>query len=165
MIASALIAFDPTEHPVTLASIEAHLRQSLPFVCRPTQWVGHTVTIPQVRVETPVPLTIQIDANPEYVPEELNEWADEAEESGVLPVALIALLRRATARLDIQSAEHAGERHVASDHHVVLVARTDLDPQIPEVRQVLQCLAYLVQGPVLDCVNDEWLLPHTQGPA
>ena len=164
MISSALIPFDPQQHPVTLAQIEAHLRQCLDFPCRPTQWIGHSITIPQVRVETPVPLTIQIDDDPEYVPGELREFADEAEQENSLPPHFIALLRRATARMDIQSADYAGNRY-SSDRQVVVVARTDLDPLIPEVREVLQALADLVQGPVLDCVNDEWLLPRTPGSA
>ena len=155
MISAALV---PLRAPLTLDDIEEQLRQTLPYDCHRVEWVGYSITIPQIRVETPVPLTIQVDSG-DYVQEECAEMADDAADEGALSDEHLDLLRDCTARLDIQSADYDGNRQEAADGSIVIFARTDLDPATPEVRQVLLSLASLSRGPVLDCVNGEWLLP------
>jgi hypothetical protein len=164
MISAALVPFDARSNPLTLDRIEEHLRESVPFPCVPTEWVGYGATIPQLRVETPVALTIQIDEDPDYVPEELRELADEAESEDSLPADLIEFLRSATARLDIQSADYTGNQEVAADGGFVVYARSDLDPLVPEVEDVLLALSQLSGGPVLDCLNDRWILAESEQP-
>src|SRR5436853_4922826 len=99
MLAAAAIPYDPEEHDFTLKDLREHLAANLPFECMLTQWQGFEEPIPQVRVATAVPLIIQIEDDPEYVPEELAGLADEAE--GVLSEDWIQFLRRCTARLDV----------------------------------------------------------------
>jgi hypothetical protein len=107
-----------------------------------TAWEGFAGAIPQVRVATAVPLTIQIEDDPEYVPEEMAGLAEEAE--GVLSGDWIELLRRCTARLDVTEAEED----------------VQLDPTQPDVEAVLIEIARFVDGLVHDNVNGEWLVPE-----
>jgi hypothetical protein len=157
MINAALVPFDSRATPMTLDMIEAHLGKTIPYRCTRTEWVGYSLTIPQLRVETPVPLTIQIEDDPEYVPEELAEMADEAEGEAILAAEQIVFLRRATGRLGVQSADYEGNSEVDSSGNIIVHARTDLDPSFPEIQEVLHALSALSRGPVLDCVNDRWL--------
>ena len=71
MIAAAHVIFDGSNDTRDLAEILSHLQNKIPFPCSLTEWQGYSMVIPQIRVETHVPLTIQIDDDPEYVPEEI----------------------------------------------------------------------------------------------
>ena len=142
MFAAATIPYDPEEHDFTLADLREHLAASLPYECTMTEWEGFTMTIPQVRVATAVPLTIQIEDDPDYVPEELAGMAEEAE--GVLSGDWVQLLRRCAARLDVMEAEED----------------VQLDPAQPDVEAVLIEIARFVDSLVHDNVNGEWLVPE-----
>jgi hypothetical protein len=95
-----------------------------------------------VRVATAVPLTIQIEDDPDYVPDELAGLAEEGE--GVLSEDWLQLLRRSTARLDVTEADEEAR----------------LDPTQPDVEAVLIEIARFVDGLVHDNVNGEWLVPE-----
>jgi hypothetical protein len=95
-----------------------------------------------VRVGTAVPLTIQIEDDPELVPDELADLADRA--AGVLSEDWVEALRRCTARLDVQEAEEGG---------------APLDPSQPDVEAVVIEIARFVDSLAYDAVNDEWLVP------
>jgi len=142
MLAAACIPYDPEEQDFTLEDLREHLAANLPYECALTQWEGFSETIPQVRVATAVPLIIQIEDDPEYVPEELAGLAEEAE--GVLAEDWVQLLRRCTARLDVTEAEE----------------EVQLDPTQPDVEAVLIEIARFVDGLVHDNVNGEWLVPE-----
>lgn len=142
MFAAATIPYDPEELDFTLEDLRDHLTASLPYECSLTEWQGFTMTVPQVRVATAVPLTIQIEDDPEYVPEEMAGLAEEAE--GVLSGDWVELLRRCTARLDVMEAEED----------------TRLDPTHPDVEAVLVEIARFVDSLVRDNVNGEWLVPE-----
>jgi len=143
MLAAATIPYDPEEQDFTLEDLREHLAANLPFECTLTRWEGFSGTIiPQVRVATAVPLTIQIEDDPEYVPEELAGLAEEAE--GVLSGDWVQALRRCTARLDVTEAEED----------------VQLDPTQPDVEAVLIEIARFVDGLVHDNVNGEWLVPE-----
>ena len=142
MLAAACIPYDPEEHDFTLADLREHLAANLPYECALTEWEGFTTTVPQVRVATAVPLTIQIEDDPDYVPEELAGVAEEAE--GVLSDDWVQLLRRCRARLDVMEAEED----------------LQLDPTQPDVEAVLIEIARFVDGLVHDNVNGEWLVPE-----
>src|SRR3954463_7402148 len=146
MLAAACIPYDPEEQDFTLADLREHLAANLSFECTLTEWEGFTMTIPQVRVATAVPLIIQIEDDPEYVPEELAGLADEAE--GVLSDDWIEVLRRCMARLDVLEADE----------------ETRLDPTQPDVEAVLIEIARFVDGLVHDNVNGEWLVAGGEGP-
>lgn len=142
MLATATIPYDPEEQDFTLEDLREHLAANLPFECTLTRWQGFSETIPQVRVATAIPLIIQIEDDPDYVPEELAGLADEAE--GVLSEDWIQTLRRCTARLDVMEAHE----------------ETQLDPTQPDVEAVLIEIARFVDGLVHDNVNGEWLVPE-----
>lgn len=142
MLAAACIPYDPEEQGFTLEDLRDHLAANLPYECALTQWEGFSETVPQVRVATAVPLIIQIEDDPEYVPEEMAGLAEEAE--GVLAEDWVQLLRRCTARLDVTEADE----------------ETQLDPTQPDVEAVLIEIARFVDGLVHDNVNGEWLVPE-----
>lgn len=142
MFAAATIPYDPEEQDFTLEDLREHLAANLPYECTLTWWEGFSGSVPEVRVATAVPLTIQIADDPEYVPEELAGLADEAE--GVLSGDWVQLLRRCTARLDVMEAEE----------------EIQLDPTQPDVEAVLVEIARFVDGLVHDNVNGEWLVPE-----
>jgi hypothetical protein len=142
MLAAATIPYDPEEQDFTLEDLREHLAANLPYECTLTEWQGFTTTIPQVRVATAVPLLVQIDDDPEHVPEDLATLADEA--AGVLADEWVGLLRRCTARLDVMEADE----------------ETRLDPTQPDVEAVLVEIARFVEGLVYDDVNGEWLVPE-----
>ncbi len=142
MLAAATIPYDPEEQDFTLEDLRDHLAANLPYECALTEWQGFSEAIPQMRVATAVPLIVQIEDDPEYVPEELAGLADEAE--GLLSGDWIELLRRCTARLDVMEADE----------------ETRLDPTQPDVEAVLIEIARFVDGIVHDNVNGEWLVPE-----
>lgn len=142
MLAAATIPYDPEEQDFALEDLREHLAANLPYECALTEWEGFSGTVPQVRVATEVPLIIQIEDDPDYVPEEMAGLADEAE--GVLSEDWVELLRRCTARLDVMEAEED----------------IQLDPTQPDVEAVLVEIARFVDGLVHDNVNGEWLVPE-----
>jgi hypothetical protein len=86
------------------------------------------------------------------------EMASDAAAELSLPEEQVGFLRRCNARLDIQSADYEGNRHLDTDaRSITVIASTDLDPQDESVRAVLKVLAELTGGPVLDCMNGGWL--------
>ena len=154
MIAAAHVIFDGSNDTRDLAEILSHLQNKIPFPCSLTEWQGYSMVIPQIRVETHVPLTIQIDDDPEYVPEEIQELAAEA--VGILSIEDVEKLRRCRVRLDIMSANPP--RIEETDESISLYAETDLDPADDDVQRVLSALANFMRGYVFDCVNGKWLL-------
>jgi hypothetical protein len=142
MFSAATIPYDPEEQDFTLEDLRDHLAANLPYECALTEWEGFSETVPQVRVATAIPLTIQIEDDPDYVPDELAGLAEEGE--GVLSEDWLQLLRRSTARLDVTEAEE----------------ETRLDPTQPDVEAVLIEIARFVDGLVHDNVNGEWLVPE-----
>jgi hypothetical protein len=143
MFAAAVIPYDPDDHDFTLEDLQEHLAANLPVECTLTEWKGFDGTVPQVRVATAVPLTIQIEDDPDYVPDDLADLADRAE--GVLSEDWVEVIRNCTARLDVQEAEDAAPR---------------LDPSEPDVEAVLIEIARFVDSLAYDNVNDEWLVPE-----
>jgi hypothetical protein len=157
MFAAALIPFDPEEHDFTLQDLLEHLAANLSVECTLTEWQGFDTAVPQVRVGTGVPLTIQIEDDPEYVPGDIASMIDAAE--GTLPEAWRQALRGCTARLDVMEAEIAFP--VPDDKGVVpLAAAARLDPSQPDVEAVVVEIARFVDSVAYDNVNDEWLVPE-----
>jgi hypothetical protein len=143
MFAAAVIPYDPDDHVFTLEDLQEHLAANLPVDCTLTEWKGFDGTVPQVRVATAVPLTLQIEDDPDYVPDDLADLADRAE--GVLSEDWVEVIRQCTARIDVQEAEDAAPR---------------LDPGEPDVEAVLIEIARFVDSLAYDNVNDEWLVPE-----
>src|ERR1700759_4669765 len=98
MFSAATIPFDPEEQDFNIQDLLKHLAASLAFECSLVEWEGFSGTGPQVRVATVVPLTIQIEDDPDYVPDDLADLADRAE--GVLAADWVEAIRRCGAKLE-----------------------------------------------------------------
>ncbi|HKI00835.1 MAG TPA: hypothetical protein VKK31_02530 [Thermoanaerobaculia bacterium] len=157
MFAAALIPYNPEEQDFTLEELLDHLSASLAVECTMTEWQGFDEKVPQVRVATGVPLTIQIEDDPEYVPEDIASLVEGAE--GALPEAWRETLRGCTARLDVLEAEIPFP--VPDENGVVpLAAAFRLDPSMPDVEAVIVEIARFLDSVAYDNVNDEWLVPE-----
>jgi hypothetical protein len=157
MFSAATIPFDPEEQDFDIQDLLEHLAASLPFECKRVEWKGFATTVPQVRVATAVPLTIQIEDDPDYVPDDLADLADRAE--GVLAAEWVAVLRRCGAKLEVMAAD-VPLPEVDENGALHLVAETPLDPSHPDVEAVLIETARFVGSLAYDNVNDEWLVPE-----
>jgi hypothetical protein len=157
MFAAATIPYDPEEQDLTLEDLREHLSATLSVECTLTEWKGFDETVPQLRVATGVPLTIQIEDDPEYVPDDLAELVDLAE--GVLTKEWMEALRRCAAKLEVMEADipmpEPDENGV-----IELAATTRLDPSLPDVEAVIIEIARFVDSLAYDNVNDEWLVPE-----
>lgn len=115
--------------------------------------------VPQILVETsPVALTIQVEDDPEYVPDELAEVASDFRSR--LSLGLYSRLQRCNARLDVLSA--TAVQPGITDEAIKVYAQTDLDPANQQVAAILHILANLLDGFILDCVEGRLLCPGTK---
>jgi hypothetical protein len=157
MFSAATIPYDAEERDFTLQELQEHLAAHLAVECTLTEWTGFSTTIPQVRVATSVPLTIQVEDDPEYVPDDLADLVDRA--AGVLPEEWVEALRRSTAKLEILEAD-LPLPEPDEDSVLALAAATRLDPSQPDVEAVLIEVARFVDSLAYDNINDEWLVPE-----
>jgi hypothetical protein len=157
VFSAATVPFDPEEHDFTLQDLRDHLAAHLAVACTLAEWQGFTLTVPQVRVATPVPLTIQIEDDPDYVPGDLADLAERAE--GVLSADWVEALRRCTAKLEVMEADLTLPEP-DEDGTLALMPETRLDPSQPEIEAVLIEIARCVDSLAYDNVNDEWLVPE-----
>jgi hypothetical protein len=157
MFAAATIPYDPEEQELTLEDLREHLSATLSVECTLTQWQGFDETVPQVRVATSIPLTIQIEDDPEYVPDDLAELVDRAE--GVLTEEWMDALRRCAAKLEVIEAD-IPMLGFDEDSAAELAATPQLDPSLPDVEAVIIEIARFVDSLAYDNVNDEWLVPE-----
>jgi len=122
--------------------------------CFRTEWRGFGSVIPQIGVATrPVGLTIQVDEDPEYVPAERDELAEEL--TSKVPDAVVKRVKLSDCRLDIMSA--TPNEPIITDEAIIAVGSTDLDPVETEVDDVVRELVALTGGTALDCVNGRLL--------
>lgn len=157
MFAAALIPYKPEEQGFTLQDLLDHLSASLAIECTLTEWQGFDGAVPQVRVATSVPLTIQIEDDPDYVPDDIASLIEGAE--GALPQPWREALRGCTARLDIMEAEIPFP--VPDENGVApLAAASRLNPNMPDVEAVVVEIARFLDSVAYDNVNDEWLVPE-----
>jgi hypothetical protein len=169
MFSAATIPYDPETQELTLEDLRDHLAATLDLECTLTEWQGFDLTIQQVRVATEVPLTIQIEDDPDYVPDDLADLVDRAE--GFLSEEWVEALRRCGAKLDIMEADLEADLEADTEADVPspepddegtieLAATTRLDPSMPDVEAVLIEIARFVDSLAYDNVNDEWLVPE-----
>ena len=157
MFSAATIPFDPEEQDFTLQDLLEHLTATLGVDCALVEWQGFTLTVPQVRVATGVPLTIQIEDDPDYVLDDLADLADRAQ--GLLSAEWVEVLRRCTAKLEVMEADLATPEP-DDEGTIHLVAEARLDPSEPGVEAVLIEVARFAGSLAYDNVNDEWLVPE-----
>jgi hypothetical protein len=157
MFSAATIPYDPEAQELTLEDLRDHLAATLDIECTLTEWQGFDVTVPQVRVATEIPLTIQIEDDPDYVPDDLADLVDRAE--GFLSEEWVEALRRCGAKLDVMEAD-VPMPEPDDEGTVELAATTHLDPSQPDVEAVLIAIARFVDSLAYDNVNDEWLVPE-----
>src|ERR1700733_11902060 len=133
MFSAATIPYDPEAQELTLEDLRDHLAATLDLECTLTEWQGFDVTVPQVRVATEIPLTIQIEDDPDYVPDDLADLVDRAE--GFLSEEWIEALRRCGAKLDVMEAD-IPVPEPDEEGTIELAATTRLDPSQPDVEAV-----------------------------
>ena len=122
--------------------------------CFRTEWRGFGSVIPQVGIATrPVGLTIQVDDDPESVPAERDELADEL--GSKVSAAVVRRVRLTDCRLEIMSATH--NEPIITDDAIITTASTDLDPAVKEVDEIVRELVALTAGTAVDCVNGRFL--------
>ena len=157
MFAAALIPYKPEEQDFTLEDLRDHLAASLDVECVLTEWQGFDGAIPQVRVATGVPLTIQIENDPDFIPADIAALVEDAESA--LPQAWRESLAGCSARLEILEAEIPFP--VEDENGIVpLAAAARLDPTMPDVEAVIVEIARFLDSVAYDNVNDEWLVPE-----
>ena len=108
MFSAATIPYDPEARNFTLQELLEHLAATLAVDCALVEWQGFTRAVPQVRVATAVPLTIQIEDDPGYVLDDLADLADRAE--GLLSAEWVEVLRRCAAKLEVMAGRHHAPR-------------------------------------------------------
>jgi hypothetical protein len=149
-MASAQVVFSHERKEALLDWLAAELPKRIQVPVSRTEWKGFTTIVPQLRVETkPVALTIQINEDQSYVPEEIRELADHFRP--VLDQQTHSALARAASRIEVASATSV--KPSVSGQPLVVTTATDLDPRAAEVDQVLTALSELTNGFTIDLVN------------
>ena len=154
MISSAHICYESTEVHVELGSISEQVENNTNWKTVFTEWSGFGVVVPQLMVLTPTPFIIQIEKDPEWVPEEnreFAEWAGLSEDN-----ELYRKLSRCDARLAIQSITPDQVTTTGQEMFVFAFGDT-VDPKSIEVSEVLKIIGKKISGVLHDCVNDELL--------
>ncbi len=155
MISSAQVIFSNQHGAQCLEWLSGKLGEA-GVHCSPSEWRGYATVVPQLLIPTtPVSLTIQVENDPAYVPEEIAELARDTQ--AVLPEALQRRLSKCDTRLGIMSTSPAPP--IETENAVAIVAQTNLDPEQPEVERLLLVLANITDGFVVDCVNGRLLAP------
>jgi hypothetical protein len=151
-VAAALIPFEQPKTPFTIDSLLTELQKRLPYKCSRTQWVGLTTTIPQIRIDAPTPIFLQIDDDPETVPDESKELASDAKKTFGPDIA--AKIAGCRVRLEVMGPD-IGEVSV-KDKSINVTAATQLDPSVAPAKDVLKIVADTVHGFVYDAVHGNW---------
>lgn len=154
MFAAAQIYFNLNSHPVTLEKIKKHLETKTGGGYRLVEWKGFTTTIPQLLIKGNPSWTLQIENDASYVPEEIEEMAEQAK--GILSSGDLEILRSCNARMEAMACEDQ-KMPVPRDGVIVLKAATSLDPANPAVRRVLHEVATMVKGLIFDNVHGKWI--------
>ena len=158
MLAAATIPYDSEEQDFTLQDLLEHLSANLSVECTMTEWKGFFETTPQVRVATSIPLTIQIENDPNYMLSDIAELVDRAE--GVLTEEWMDVLRECTAKLEVMDADALPGPDEIVIFELDLATANRLDPSQPDIEAVIIEIARFANSLAYDNVNDEWLVPE-----
>ena len=152
MISSAHICYESSKNNVELQSVALLIEKNTSWKTVPTEWSDCGIVIPQLIVLTPTPFVIQIENDPEWVPEEnkeFAEWAGLSEED-----ELYLKLSRCDARLAIQST--APDQTILTGKEIIAFAFGDaVDPKNDDISIVLTIVGKEISGVLNDCVNEE----------
>jgi hypothetical protein len=152
ILLSAEIIFEQPNPPFTIETLGAMIRKRLKYQCTLTKRAGPNSDLQQLRIETPTPVILQIDNNPESLQDEINEFAASAIQTFGPETA--AKITRCRARLLVLGVDPG--KAAVKDQAIVVVAAPQLDPGIAPVRDVLQIIADTVHGYVFDYVHGRW---------
>jgi hypothetical protein len=150
MISSAHICYNSKQLGLSLPFLAEYLRESLSWRASMTQWSGYGIVVPQLLVHTPIPFLIQIESDPDWVPEEIREiieWENLDSESEIA-----RRIMECDARLAIQTTV---PDQVISDGISINVSTLGMavDPSDPNIFEVLTLLGRKVNGVIQDTVN------------
>jgi hypothetical protein len=152
VVAAALIPFEQPKSPFTIDSLLTELQKRVPYKCSRTQWAGFTTVIPQIRIDTPTSMFLQISDDPETVADENKELVPDAQK--IFGPSVAAKIARCRVRLEVMGPD-AGDVAV-KDKSINVTATTQLDPSVAPAKDVLKIVANAVHGYVFDTVNGKW---------
>lgn len=147
---SAHVCYDSKLNNVSLELLAQLVKKETSWNVTQTQWRGLGMTIPQLLVHTSIPFLIQIEDDPEWVPEENKEfgkWAKLDEDS-----PLSKKLAKSNARLAIQ-ATTSNKINIDGKTIKIEASGTAVDPKNPEIAKVLAIICSQIDGVISDAVN------------
>ncbi|MFT0635828.1 hypothetical protein ACMFY5_27595 [Pseudomonas sihuiensis] len=154
MITSAHICYESSKTNLELQLLGTLIEQNTSWETMPTEWSDCGIVIPQLIVLTPIPFIIQIENDPDWVPEEnkeFAEWAGLSEED-----ELFLKLSRCDARLAIQSIA-PDQITLTGKEIIAFVFGGVVDPRNSDISNVLAIIGKEISGVLNDCVNEELL--------
>lgn len=150
MISSAHICYNSKHNKLTLPNIAEHLREKISWKVSMTEWWGYGITVPQLLVHTPIPFLVQIEDDPDWVIEEIQEII---ERENLDPSSELAQrISHCDTRLAIQPTT---PDQIISDGSSITVSTLGMaiDPADTEISGVLEILRQIVDGITYDSVN------------
>jgi len=153
MFPAAHIYFNTRTHPIKLEALKKHLESRVGGSYRLIEWKGFTTTIPQLLITDSPSWTLQIEDDPDYVPEEIREVAEDRKKD--LTTEEHNSLLACNARLE--AIAYQDQQRPQANGPIVLSAITSLDPSKPTVRKVLIEVANFVDGFAYDLTNGQWI--------
>jgi hypothetical protein len=152
-MASAFIIFDNSQRRLTLPDIFLQLRDSVGFDCAMTEWRFGESVVPQIRVATAPPIALQLDEDPDIVPEEIQEMLDSDADS--FDEGSLAAARRCRSRVEIVSCEPTQAEHFPEGGIVTHSPNVDMDSA--DVQLALRRFTDFLRGWGYDNINGRWM--------
>ncbi len=118
------------------------------------EWKFGASAVPQIRIGTIPPIALQLDEEPERVPDEIQELLDDY--GDLLDETALAAARYSRSRLDVVSCEQSRIDHFPEGGILVRTPNAELDS--PNVQLALGQIAGVVRGWVFDNINGRWLI-------
>ncbi len=150
MSASAQICYNSKKSKVNLQIVKDLIEKETEWKAVDVEWRGYGLVIPQILVCSPLPFTIQLEDDPEWVPEEIQEFGHMAKikESD----EILEQLAECDAMLSISSIEQ--DQIIENSHSInVSTINTAINPSHPEVAKIIYIIGSSIDGILFDCVN------------
>lgn len=152
-MASAYIIFDNSQRAVRLEDLLNFLREECGLAASLAEWRFFDQVVPQVHVETRPPIALQINEDPDDVPQEISELLDFAGDS--LDERSRAAARSCGSRVEILACQPTQVTQFPQGG--MLLRTPEADVSAPEVQSVLRQLSKFLGGWCFDNVNGGWI--------
>ena len=151
-MASAFIIFENRQH-LALPNILAKLRDLIGFDCQEAEWRFGERVVAQIRVATVPPIALQLDEDPDIVPEEIQEMLDS--DARYFEKSALTAARRCRSRVEVVSCEPTRVGRFPEGGTLTHSPNADMDS--PDVQLAVRRIAAALQGWAYDNVNGRWL--------